>query len=122
MVRAQVISTNPPAMAAARRALVVILHGDNSREKAISQSIESETTVRQNIGRTFWCLATEVMAKILLQCFSKRRYAREDRVDLREGRKEQLARDDGSMDSRGYRARLQSERILEEPSGGWQQR
>jgi hypothetical protein len=40
-------------------------------------------------------------------------------VDLREGRKEQLPMDDGGVDSRGYRARLQSERIWEECSGGW---
>jgi hypothetical protein len=51
MVRAHVMSINPPAMA-----LVVILHGDNSREKAIFRSIESETTVRQNIGRMFTVL------------------------------------------------------------------
>jgi hypothetical protein len=42
-------------------------------------------------------------------------------VDLREGRKEQLARDDG-VDSGRYRARLQSERIWEEHSGVWRQR
>jgi hypothetical protein len=42
---------------------------------------------------------------------------REDRIDLREGRKEQLVMDDGGVDSRGYRARLQSERIWEERSG-----
>jgi hypothetical protein len=35
----------------------------------------------------------------------------EDRVDLRDGRNEQLPTDDGGVDSRGYRARLQSERI-----------
>jgi hypothetical protein len=33
----------------------------------------------------------------------RRRCAREDRVDLREGRREQLTMDDGGMDSRGYR-------------------
>jgi hypothetical protein len=32
-----------------------------------------------------------------------RRCARENRVHLREGRKEQLTMDDGGMDSRGYR-------------------
>jgi hypothetical protein len=32
-----------------------------------------------------------------------RRCAREDRMDLREGRREQLTMDDGGMDSRGYR-------------------
>jgi hypothetical protein len=37
-------------------------------------------------------------------------------VDLREGRKEQLAKDDAGVDSRRYRARLQSERISEEHS------
>jgi hypothetical protein len=46
----------------------------------------------------------------------------EDRVDLREGRKEQLARDDGGVDPRGYRAGLQLQRIWEERSGGWRQR
>ena len=62
--------------------------------------------------------------EILWQCFSARRCARiqEDRVDLREGRKEQLARDDGSVDPRGYRARLQLEKIWEERSGGWRWR
>ena len=33
----------------------------------------------------------------------RRRCAGEDRVDLRECRKEQLTMDDGGMDSRGYR-------------------
>jgi hypothetical protein len=47
---------------------------------------------------------------------------REHRVDLREGRKEQLATDDGGVDSRGYRARLRSERIWEERSRGWRRR
>jgi hypothetical protein len=37
-------------------------------------------------------------------------------VHLREVRKEQLVMDDGGMDSRGYRARLQSERTWEEHS------
>ena len=46
----------------------------------------------------------------------------DDLVDLREGRKEQLARDDGSVDPRGYRARLQLEKIWEERSGGWRWR
>jgi hypothetical protein len=40
-------------------------------------------------------------------------------VDLREGRKEQLAMDDGGVDSRECRAILQSDRIWEERSGGW---
>jgi hypothetical protein len=34
----------------------------------------------------------------------------EDRVDLRESRKEQLAMDDGGVDSREYRARDYSQR------------
>jgi hypothetical protein len=114
MVRARIMSTNPLAMV-----LVIILHGDNSQEKAIFRSIESETTVRQNIGRTFCCLARKVMVKILQQCFWRRQYAREDYVDLREGRKEQLVKDDGGVDSRRYRARLQSERILEKHSNFW---
>jgi hypothetical protein len=46
--------------------------------------------------------------------FMGERRVREDRADLREGRKEQLAMDDGGVDSREYRARLQSERIWEE--------
>jgi hypothetical protein len=33
-------------------ALVVILYGNNLREKTIFRRIESETTVRQNMGRT----------------------------------------------------------------------
>jgi hypothetical protein len=49
--------------------------------------------------------------EILWRCFSWRRCVKEDRMDLREGRKEQLAMDDGSVDSGGYRVRLQSERI-----------
>jgi hypothetical protein len=40
---------------------------------------------------------------------------------LREGRTEQLAMDDGGVDSREYRARLQSERRWEEHSGAWRQ-
>jgi hypothetical protein len=54
--------------------------------------------------------------------FMGERRVREDLVDLREGRKEQLARDDGSVDPRGYRARLQLERIWEKHSGGWRRR
>jgi hypothetical protein len=38
------------------------------------------TTVRQNMGRTLWWLATEVMVKILGDASSRRRRAREDRI------------------------------------------
>jgi hypothetical protein len=34
--------------------------------------IQSETTVRENMGRTFWWLATEVMEKILGDADSRR--------------------------------------------------
>ena len=54
--------------------------------------------------------------------FMGERRVREDLADLREGRKEQLVMDDGGVDSREYRARLQSEKICEERYGGWQQR
>jgi hypothetical protein len=89
------------------------VHGDNSREKkAIFRRTESETTVRQNIGRTVWCLTTEVMVKILRQCFLRRRCASEDLVRLREGRKDQLARDDGGVVRRFKR--IQSETTVRE--------
>jgi hypothetical protein len=45
----------------------------------------------------------------------RRRCAREDRVDLREGRKEQLAMDDGSVDSNFKR--IQSETTVRENMG-----
>jgi hypothetical protein len=51
--------------------------------------------------------------------FMVKQCVREDRVDLREGR---LVRDDGGVDPRGCRARLQSDIIREEHSGGWQWR
>jgi hypothetical protein len=54
--------------------------------------------------------------------FMGERRVREDLADLREGIKEQLVMDDGGVDSREYRARLQSERIWEEHSGGWRRR
>jgi hypothetical protein len=68
-------------------------------------------------GKNVWWLANGSDGEILWRCFSWRRCVREDRMDWREGRKEQLAMDDGCVDSRGYRARLQSERIWEERSG-----
>jgi hypothetical protein len=42
--------------------------------------------------------------------FMGERRVREDRADLREDRKEQLAMDDGGVDSREYRARDYSQR------------
>jgi hypothetical protein len=56
-----------------------------SRKRRFS-TVEREPTVRQNMGRMFWCLATEVMVKILRRCFSTRRCARkikwiEERVE-----------------------------------------
>jgi hypothetical protein len=56
--------------------------------------------------------------KILQRYFSRRQRAMEDRVGLREGRKEQLARDDG-VHSGDYKMRPRSEEIWEECAGGW---
>jgi hypothetical protein len=53
------------------------------------------------MGRTFWSLATEVMVKILQACFSRQRCAREDRVDLKEGRK-----DSGTIGEGPWRSRI----------------
>jgi hypothetical protein len=53
IVRVCVMSTSLPAPA-----LTVILYGNKLREKAIFRRIESETTVRQNMGRILWCLAS----------------------------------------------------------------
>jgi hypothetical protein len=65
----------------------------------------------------FWCLATEAMLKILQRCSSRRRCAREGRVDLRERRKEQLAMDDGDGRWRcGFR-RIQSETTVRQNMG-----
>jgi hypothetical protein len=46
-----------------------------SRKRRFS-TVERELTVRQKMGRMFWYLVTEVMVKILWQCFSTRRCIR----------------------------------------------
>jgi hypothetical protein len=46
-------------------------------ERGFKIRIQSETTVRQNMGRTHWLLATEAMVKILGNADSRRRCARD---------------------------------------------
>jgi hypothetical protein len=47
-----------------RRNSVTFWDGDDLRVR----TIEGNTTVRQNVGRTLWGLTTEVMVKILRIC------------------------------------------------------
>jgi hypothetical protein len=90
----------------------------------------SGTTVRQNMERTLWWLVTEVMVKILSDADSRQRYARDgigegrkyrftmkDRAWIQEDTATKNMTEQGS-NWRRSKARLQSDRIWEQCSGG----
>jgi hypothetical protein len=79
-------------------ALVVILY---AVKKAMIQQGRKGTYSQTEYGKNALVVADGGDGEHSTLCISRRRCAREDQMDLREGRKEQLARDDGGgVDSR----------------------